>query len=272
MFRSIVNVLVVVGVLAATGPRLPAQQPGQKLPQAAQQAKTAAEEHIKNLGYQGPLRVNWIDDAAVKKAFGETQFIAVLFPQYPVGRQPPKSLKVANVFAFEGAQLRTLTDAKDLETYFKAKLPAAKSEGDTQNAAKAFLRLSQDVYTDGFYQFESATATAKMVEQASVVTGRIAVKPVGGNKGHIDATLKFDADGKLQTAQSTAKLVEGVRPICQALRLLDPDPVIRKMAERDILVMGRMVRDYLLEQRARVGPELQRAIDRVWQQILDEDR
>ena len=45
-----------------------------------------------------------------------------------------------------------------------------------------------------------------------------------------------------------------------------------KMAERDILVMGRVCREYLLSQRAKATPELQREIDRVWQRILDEDR
>src|SRR4029453_16602806 len=100
MSRKLVVALAVAAALAAgPAPRLCAQQPAQKLPEAAQQAKTAAEEHVKNLGYKGPLRVAWVDDAAVKKAFGEkTQFIAVLFPQFPIGRQPPKTLKVANVF------------------------------------------------------------------------------------------------------------------------------------------------------------------------------
>ena len=56
------------------------------------------------------------------------------------------------------------------------------------------------------------------------------------------------------------------------MRLLDEDPVIREIMGRDILVMGRACKSYLDEVRANASPELQRAIDEVWQQILDESR
>jgi hypothetical protein len=59
-----------------------------------------------------------------------------------------------------------------------------------------------------------------------------------------------------------------MRPICQATKLLDPDPIVRKMAEQDLLIMGAAARDYLLEQRAKAGPELQAAIDRIWERML----
>ena len=55
-------------------------------------------------------------------------------------------------------------------------------------------------------------------------------------------------------------------------RLLDPDPLIREICEQDLLVMGRAAQGYLMEQRATASPELRRAIDRVWQKILDEGR
>ena len=64
----------------------------------------------------------------------------------------------------------------------------------------------------------------------------------------------------------------GVRPICQATKLLDPDPVVRQMAEDAILVMGKAADEYLSEQRARATPALREAIDRIWQRILIEDR
>ena len=68
------------------------------------------------------------------------------------------------------------------------------------------------------------------------------------------------------------KVVRGMRPRCQATRLLDPDPLIREICEQDLLVMGRAAQGYLMEQRATASPELRRAIDRVWQKILDEGR
>jgi hypothetical protein len=54
-------------------------------------------------------------------------------------------------------------------------------------------------------------------------------------------------------------------------KLLDPDPVVRGMAEEAILVVGKGAKAYLDEQRARARPELQEAIDRIWRRILSED-
>jgi hypothetical protein len=44
------------------------------------------------------------------------------------------------------------------------------------------------------------------------------------------------------------------------------------MAEQDILIMGRACRPYLDWIRAQSKPELQRAIDAIWQRILERDR
>jgi hypothetical protein len=91
-----------------------------------------------------------------------------------------------------------------------------------------------------------------------------------GGKGELTATLGFDDRGRLSKASEVDTIKPGVRPICQATKLLDADPLVRRMAERDLLVMGRACRDYLEEQRAKAGPELQKAIDRVWRRIIDE--
>src|SRR6184192_2360441 len=59
----------------------------------------------------------------------------------------------------------------------------------------------------------------------------------------------------------------GPRPICQATKLLDPDPLVRRICEQDLLIMGLSARDYLMEQRARATPELRAALDRLWEKI-----
>jgi len=79
-------------------------------------------------------------------------------------------------------------------------------------------------------------------------------------------------DGKLAKVVEENTVKPGVRPICQATKLLDPDPIVRGMAEQCIVVMGSEAREYLLGQRAKASPELQQAIDRVWQRIIDEER
>ena len=94
----------------------------------------------------------------------------------------------------------------------------------------------------------------------------------GGDAGEIVATLSFDPGGKLAEVSQAGQVRAGVRPICQATKLLDPDPIVRGMAEQAILVMGKSAKAYLDEQRAKAGPELQRAMDQIWQRILAEDR
>lgn len=102
--------------------------------------------------------------------------------------------------------------------------------------------------------------------------GKAIVNPRSGNTGEIAAALTFDPAGTLVSVSETATVKRGIRPICQATRLLDPDPVVRRMAEQDLLVMGKAAEAYLAEQRTEADPELQRAIDRIWERILAEDR
>jgi len=44
------------------------------------------------------------------------------------------------------------------------------------------------------------------------------------------------------------------------------------MAEQDLLIMGPAAHDYMMEQRAKATPELQAAIDRMWERILERER
>ena len=95
---------------------------------------------------------------------------------------------------------------------------------------------------------------------------------MAGGNGAIEATLSFDGAGKLARVAEGGKLRPGPRPICQATKLLDPDPLVRRMAEQDLRIMGRAAKGYLDGQRAQAAPELRRAIDRLWRQIEREDR
>ena len=82
--------------------------------------------------------------------------------------------------------------------------------------------------------------------------------------------MDFDSDGVLVGVSETRDVRPGVRPICQATKLLDADPLVRRMAEQDILVMGKSAKAYLDEQRAKAKPELRAAIDHIWKRIVDE--
>jgi hypothetical protein len=219
-------------------------------------------------------QVKPIDDEAVRQALPGCLCYAVLFKQYSVGRLPPAPLKVANVLVVKDDKVTAVTDAKELEKFCKTNLAPVKTEAAAREAIQAWLRLSEDLHQDGFFEFTVPEKSLKVTPEKFGLKagGKAVVEPKGGNKGEINATLAFDADGKLTGADEEAKVVAGIRPKCQATKLLDPDPVVRAMAEQDILVMGRMGKSYLDEQRAKASPEVQKIIDRLWQRIVEEGR
>src|SRR5207302_8872564 len=97
------------------------------------------------------------------------------------------------------------------------------------------------------------------------VSGTVAA--MAGGSGTLGATLTFNKAGKLTKVRETDKLRPGPRPICQATKLLDRDPVVLRMAEQDLLLMGRAAKPYLDEQRAEAPADMRRAIDRLWRRI-----
>jgi hypothetical protein len=230
--------------------------------------------HLQKLNGPSP-QVRPITDDPVLKTLPGYLCYAVVFRQYPLAVVVPEGLKPSDVFIVTpDGKLEVLTDNKALEKFFKATLKPLKEEAALKDAAYAWLRLSQEFYQDGFYQFNipDKEITVEKEKDLVKVSGKAVVEPKGGNKGEITAALFFDGDGKLVKVDEAGKVTPGVRPICQATKLLDADSIVRRMAEQDILVMGRSARGYLDEQRGKAGPELRAAIDRVWQRILDEDR
>jgi hypothetical protein len=248
----------------------------------ARAADMTAEEkvaaYLKSINAADRARITPVKDESVAKAFPKFSFVGVLFPQFPVGREVPAPLKEANVFAVPAGEGKPvgLTDVKQLEKFFGENV-AREGKGIEDEVTKAWLRLSADLAQDGFYKFKAPVVTmgkgatdGKTIISAEV-TGEIAVEPTGGNKGSIKATLSFK-NGKLEKVDHKVNLMPGPRPICQATKLLDPDPIVRRMAEDSLRVMGSSAKYYLDEQRAKASPALQRAIDRMWQRIVDEGR
>jgi hypothetical protein len=220
------------------------------------------------------LKATWgqvepITDEALKDRFPDYDFYSVIFRQYPVGRRVPPPLRPANVFAVPqgDGKPQILTDVKSLEKFFKTACKPARDQSHAQNAVRAWLALSTALHHDGFYRFALSPESVKAwSEGASIKCSGRAIAMQGGN-GQIGVTLDFDDSGKLSTATESARIRSGPRPICQATKLLDPDPIVRRMAEQDLRVMGVAVKPYLDEERAQANPELRQAIDRLWQEI-----
>jgi len=260
---------------AAPAPDDKDKQPAKPTAEEIQMAEKAIKNKFEPLKNADDKLLVRISDDAVARALPGRVVFAVVFPQYPVARLAPEPLKLQNVFIVDkDGKVEHATDAKGLEKTFRGALAPVKDDGAAKDAAQAWLRLSEELHQDKFFQFtipEKDLAVEKE-QDGRKATGRAVVEPKGGNQGQIVVTLLFDADGKLVKADEKADLKPGIRPICQATKLLDADPIVRRMAEQDILVMGRSAKPYLDEQRAGAKPELQQAIDRIWQRIVEEGR
>lgn len=237
-------------------------------------AEKAVNEDLDKLKAAG-FTMQQVKDEAVGRAFPKYVFFGVYFRQYPVARLTPEGLNSANLYAVgPDGKAQLLKDTTQFQAFFvlDKNLPPAKEDEPAKDAARAYVRLAEELHQDGFYKFalQDDSTKIEVVKDGKTATAR-AVVMAGGN-GEISATLTFDSTGQLKTASEHVNLKEGPRPICQATKLLDADPIVRRMAEKDLLIMGRAARPYLDEQRAKATPELQKAIDHIWQQIIEDSR
>jgi hypothetical protein len=199
----------------------------------------------------------------------------VHFRQWPIAVAPPKPLTSATVFAVsKDRKLVQLTGFDTLEPFFRNRIDGINDDKTAKQVARAWLRISQEFAQDGFFKFEIPDKELVVTPEKTgrQVLGKAVVVPERGNKGEIVVTMTFGITGMLDKLAEKNAVVRGARPKCQATRLLDPDPLVRFMAEQDLLVIGQAGREYLREQRSKAGPELRRAIDRIWNQIVMEGR
>ncbi len=217
-----------------------------------------------------------VTDRAVSAALPKYHFYVLRFRQYPVAIVPPEPLGPNNLFVVApDSAVERITDAPALENFFRAGLAPVTTADAAKEAAAAWLRLAEEFHQDGFFHFSIPDDSLQVISERDGglrIVGRAIASGQSGNGGEIEASLVFDQAGRLVNASEVAKLKRGIRPICQATKLLDPDPIVRGMAEQDLLVMGKAAEEYLQEQRARANPELRAAIDRIWQRIVTEDR
>ncbi len=259
--------LCLVALLALS---FPDAEPAPKKLTAAEKAaaEKAAKAHLEKLkGGFGHLAA--LGDEATTRALPGHALFTVLFRQFPIGRIPPEGLKVSNVFAVDArAKVTVITSAKELEKFLSANMPAASSEAARKDAARAAVRIGQELHNDGFFRFTLEDGSVKADATSSTAK---AVASSGG-KGTYLVTLTLDKGGKVTKLEDKADLMAGPRPICQATKLLDPDPIVRGMAEQSIRYMGRGASPYLAEQYEKASPALKRAIGHAWRRVLSDGR
>ena len=158
-----------------------------------------------------------LTDADLAKAFPKATFYLLRFRQYPVAFEVPEGLSAGNICVLQGEEVSLVSDDKGLQAFFSKGLPAVMSHDDRRQAAKAWLRIAQELHNDGFYRFKPL-AEEKVTLALRQVSGVTHVDPQGGNKGQISAVLTFYYKGKLAKGQSKAELSPGIRPICQSTK------------------------------------------------------
>jgi hypothetical protein len=236
-------------------------------------ARAAVDRYLAGVPGAQAAQVTALRDEHLGECFPDRSFFAVTFRQFPVARVVPPPLKASNIFVVSrGGRAKPITEFKELKGWFRKELKPVKTEKAAKHAVTAWLTLATQLANDGFYQFAIPGQDVKAAAgKGGIEASGKATLQRGGN-GQITVALTFADDGKLDGVDQESKLRPGPRPICQATKLLDADPIVRRMAEQDLLIMGTAAADYLAEQRARARPELQRAIDRLWRRILEDER
>ncbi len=236
---------------------------------------------VKNLSsLAGPpmlsrAHLQFLENKSLAQAIPDSIFYSLKFPQWPVAFNVPEPLSSNNIFAFDASAKPVLiTTEEAMKKHFREHITPVKSDREARAALAAYLTLAEMLAQDGMYQFSIAEDDMKVLNEnaGTTVSGASTVRPVGGNSGAITAKLHFSAKGNLISAQHSVNLQAGMRPICQSTKLLDPDILVRRMAEQDLLIMGSAAKPYLDEQRSKLSPALQKEIDRVWARIVAEGR
>jgi len=236
-----------------------------------QRAEAQVKEFLAKIkGESG--QILYLGNEPLDKSFPQHRFFAVRYRIYPVAKVLPEGMHPSNVFAVPvNGRAEHIKDTKALENFFKTNMTEAKSERAAMALVESWLTLTPEFRQDGFFKFKIADETKIKGQMGGIVSATGKTIVMAGGNGEISATLTLDVNGKLTNATESAKIKTGPRPICQATKLLDNDPLVRRICEQDLLYLGRLALDYLQEQRNLARPELRQVIDRLVERILRED-
>ena len=216
---------------------------------------------------------------AVFTDFTKLTFHSVHYREFPMQMVPPKPMATRSLFSVSTkGKVTLLTQRKQLAKFLVGSaLPVKKT--NLKAVAIGYAQVSTVFSQDGMFQFVFDEKNVGVADSDGHFRVKV-VAPVverSGDTGQLTSILTFSVskaggDLRLTKIEETDTIKAGVRPICQCTLLLDDNPIVRKMAERDLLVMGRAARPYVLEQLETASPELKVEIERVWKRILNGDR
>jgi len=206
-------------------------------------------------------------------------FHSVHYREFPVQMMPPKPMATRSLFSVKPDGAVTLfTFRKDLEKSFLTYAKPLESSS-IKRLGIGYLKLSTVFSQDGMFQFvfDLKNLSIRSSRNEIVLQATAPVVEKSGDTGQLTATMTFKADQStgsylLVSISEKDTIKPGIRPICQCTLLLDQNPIVRKMAERDLLIMGLSAEPYIRKQLAQANPELRREIERVWQRIKRGER
>ncbi len=241
--------------------------PAKEKPTRAE-AKKAVQDHLAAL--KGPsATVTPLDEGALERALPASFCFGVRYRQWPLAVRPPSGLQSSNVFVVKpDGKVVACSDVAALGKAFGAAAAPATTKKQLQDGGRAWLLLVQEMHQDGFYKFAPMEEVIVEPSKGGQVAWARSVVMAGGN-GMLKVAVRYNARGEVTEATETSAIKRGTRPRCQATKLLDADPLVRRMAEANLLSMGRHAKPYLDEQHGKASPELREAIDRIWQQIVE---
>lgn len=262
-------VLILLGAIdPAAGCRAAgSREDGEALSHARESARAVVEAHLSGIERAAHGKLTSVASEDLSTSFEGVHFFALRFQRFPRAIVPGSPLRSNNLFAVHDATLEHVTGRGRLEQLFRERLAPVHDAEAAAAAVRSWLQLARELHQDGYFSFEAPSVDAT----AEAASGTLRVVPTRGNQGELTVWLSF-TDGRLDQVETGGRLLSGIRPRCQATLLLDPDPAVREIMRRDLLVMGSAARVYLDEVRATASPELRRAIDDVWDQIVREGR
>ncbi|CAN5722859.1 hypothetical protein BH10CYA1_BH10CYA1_48380 [soil metagenome] len=216
----------------------------------------------------------YVHNASLSRTIPHKLFYVLRFRQFPVAIALPQPYGSNNIFAVDkNGTVEMITSTDKLKQLFERNVHGINSDTAAKNIVKAWLVLAQELAQDGLFHFSIPESGISRLETHDMTyKGKSVVEQHAANSGQIEATVAFTPSGEIKSIEQSITLRAGMRPICQSTKLLDNDPIVRKMAEQDLLIMGKDAKPYLDQQRSKVSPALRDAIDRVWQRIIIEGR
>ncbi len=201
------------------------------------------------------------------------------FREFPMQLVPPKPFTSRNIsMVSTSGGIETFHDRKSFhKTYIKSSPKL--TEKLIPSFASSFLVASSMFSQDGFFEFidDPKLQSVQVLDDVIITTNTRPVVEKSGDKGELKLKMTFVATetaGQYVLSQIEEKetIQPGIRPVCQCTLLLDKNPIVRRMAERDLLVMGRSAFPYMKMQLDLASPELKKEIERVWKRIENGER